>query len=100
MDAPAEADFAGFVARRHRSLARCAFVLVGDAGRAEDLVQDALYKTFVAWDRPAVTSAAESYVRTTMVRMTLRWRALRRLSVEQLLDDALDGDVDQEVPRG
>lgn len=65
--------FAEFVASRYSSLARSAYLLVGDRGRAEDLVQSALFRTFAAWGRLQAIEAAESYTRTTMVRLAGRW---------------------------
>jgi RNA polymerase sigma-70 factor (sigma-E family) len=65
--------FAEFVASRYSTLARSAFLLVGDRGSAEDLVQSALVRTFGAWDRLQALEAAESYTRTTMVRLAGRW---------------------------
>ena len=65
--------FAEFASVRYRSLARTAYLLVGDRGHAEDLVQTALYKTFTAWGRLRAVEAAEAYTRTTMVRLAGRW---------------------------
>lgn len=67
------AGFAEFVSSRYASLVRSAFLLVGDRGHAEDLVQSALAGTFAAWDRLRAVEAAESYTRTTMVRLAGRW---------------------------
>jgi len=61
--------FAEFVSSRYASLARSAYLLVGDRGSAEDLVQSALFRTFAAWGRLQAIEAAESYTRTTMVRV-------------------------------
>lgn len=69
-------EFAEFVERRHRVLLS-SFVLVGDVQRAEDLVQTALCRTFTSWSRLRSVDAAESYVRTIMVRLALRWQARR-----------------------
>jgi RNA polymerase sigma-70 factor (sigma-E family) len=77
VDGGPEREFSEFVARRHRDLVRSAFVLIGDRQRAEDLVQTALFRTFTAWPRLSSVDAAESYTRTTMVRLALRWRARR-----------------------
>ena len=77
VDDSAEAEFAAFVARRHRALVRSAFLLLGDVHLAEDLVQTSLYRTWSRWPRLRSTGAAESYVRTTMVRLALRWRTRR-----------------------
>ena len=45
------ADFAEFVAARSPALQRAAYLMVGDVAMAQDLVQEALTKTYVAWPR-------------------------------------------------
>jgi DNA-directed RNA polymerase specialized sigma24 family protein len=45
VDEVAEEAFRGFVAARSAALLRSAYLLVGDRGRAEDLLQTALVKT-------------------------------------------------------
>lgn len=64
--------FADFVRSRYGALARSAYLLTGDRGHAEDLVQTALITTLNAWERLAAVEAAESYVRTTMLHAARR----------------------------
>ena len=45
-------SFPDFVTRQQQSLLRLAFLLAGDRGHAEDLVQTALMTTYRHWDRP------------------------------------------------
>ena len=45
------AGFEEFVAARGATLLRTAFLLTGDHGRAEDLVQTALGKAWPRWDQ-------------------------------------------------
>lgn len=45
------AAFDAFVVARRGSLMRTALLLTGDRGRAEDLVQTALFETFRRWSR-------------------------------------------------
>lgn len=71
------ADFAEFVRARYDALTRSAYLLTGDRGSAEDAVQSALMKTLAAWDRLEAREAAETYTRTTMVRLVGRWRRRR-----------------------
>jgi RNA polymerase sigma-70 factor (sigma-E family) len=100
--------FADFVASRYSSLARSAYLLVGDRGAAEDLVQSALVRTFGAWGRLRAIEAAESYTRTTMVRLAGRWGRRRwrgEIPTEQItrrpdsadLSSAADGAMDVRV---
>lgn len=72
----AETDevFRALVANRYPALVRTAFLLTGDRGHAEDLVQQSLLKVYEALRRGADPSSMEAYTRTTMLRLSLRWR--------------------------
>lgn len=72
-----DAAFAWFVASSHRPLLRSAYLLVADRGQAEDLVQETLFRTYLAWHRLRAREAALAYARTTLVRLAAR-RARRR----------------------
>ncbi len=65
--------FADFVRARASALLRTAFLLTGDRGHAEDLVQTALANCYVAWGRIREPAAAEAYVRRTMVTTVTSW---------------------------
>jgi RNA polymerase sigma-70 factor (sigma-E family) len=85
--------FADFVRDRYAPLARSAFLLTGDRGHAEDLVQSALITTLKAWERLAAVEAAESYARTTMLHLAQRaarrrWRNEIPTDRDELLHDA------------
>jgi RNA polymerase sigma-70 factor (sigma-E family) len=67
-----EAAFEAFVAARYRRLLHTAYLLTGDHGRAEDLLQASLAKTWSAWPRLHQT-VAEAYVRTVLVRTYATW---------------------------
>lgn len=67
------ADFEEFVAARSTALWRSAYLLTGDAHRAEDLLQAALVKTWRRWDRIVRREAAEAYVRTALVSTYTDW---------------------------
>lgn len=66
-------EFAAFMRGRYAALARAGALLVGETAAGEDLVQAALTKTAMRWDRLADKGAAEAYTRTTMVRLAARW---------------------------
>ena len=70
-------EFAAFVAARYRALVRTGWLLTGDLGNAEDLVQSALIRTYLAWGRLRGTANAEAYARRTLVRLALRARQRR-----------------------
>jgi RNA polymerase sigma-70 factor (sigma-E family) len=72
-----QTEFEGFVAAPYAALVRTAFLLMGDRGHAEDLVQATLLKSYVAVGRGARPEALEPYVRTAMLRQAVRWRKRR-----------------------
>ena len=63
-----DAAFTEFVASRRTHLRRVAYAICGDWHRAEDLVQTALVKLYVAWPRLKRDGREEAYVRTIIVR--------------------------------
>lgn len=67
-----EADFEAFVAARGTKLLRTAYLLTGDHGRAEDLVQTALAKAWPRWGR-IDSGGREGYVRRVMVTTYISW---------------------------
>lgn len=73
MERTDEEAFRDFVAARSLPLLRSAYLLVGDVGRAEDLLQAALIKTYVAWPRIRDIGAVEAYVRRAMVTTATSW---------------------------
>src|SRR5712692_8071266 len=75
-------EFAEFMNARYSSLARSAFMLTGDRGHAEDLVQASLMRTYLAWARLRDPANAEAYTRKVMLRLALRWRKRRWLGEE------------------
>lgn len=79
--------FDAFVTGRARALWRSAWLLTGDAHRAEDLVQTALARTYPHFARIGAAEPFEAYVRTTMFRTYLSWWR-RRWTAE------LPGEVD------
>ncbi len=56
------------MAARQTHLRRVAYALCGDWHRAEDLLQTAFVKLYVAWPRLRDPAAAESYARRILVR--------------------------------
>ena len=67
---PAErdAEFSEFVRARRTQLRRIAYACCGDWHRADDLVQTALVKLYVAWPRVRRDGREEAYARTVIVR--------------------------------
>jgi RNA polymerase sigma-70 factor (sigma-E family) len=87
-------DFSELVATRSAALFRTAFVVVGDHQLAQDLLQEALVKAYVAWPRLRDVTRAEAYVRRTIVTTAISWR--RRRSFHEhpiaLVPDARNAD--------
>jgi RNA polymerase sigma-70 factor (ECF subfamily) len=74
MTQDADADFRDFVVARSPALLRTAYLLAGgDWALAEDLLQTALTKTYLAWRRIKDQNARESYVRTTLATTATSW---------------------------
>lgn len=94
-----QADDRGFreyVTSRSRSLLRTAYVLTGNRADAEDLVQAALAKTFLAWDRIEDSGALDGYVRKAMVNTHISWWRRRRLDeypTDEVPDQAVADDA-------
>ncbi len=94
------AEFRDYVAARSAMLFRMAYLLTGHRADAEDLVQVALAKTYVAWHRIQDRRAVDGYVRRAMVNTHISWWRRRRLEEyptdhipEQAVDDH-SGDSD------
>lgn len=66
-------DFSDFVAARSPALLRMAYLLVGERGLAQDLVQEALTKTYVAWPKLRDTSKVEAYARKAITTTAISW---------------------------
>lgn len=78
MDCEQREAFREYVAGRSAALLRTAYLLTGDRSDAEDLLQTALAKTYLAWGRIRNAGAVDSYVRRAMVNTrTSLWRARR-----------------------
>jgi RNA polymerase sigma-70 factor (sigma-E family) len=67
-------SFPDFVTRQQQPLLRLAFLLAGDRGHAEDLVQTALMKTYRHWDRITERGEPSAYVRRALVTTHTSWR--------------------------
>jgi RNA polymerase sigma-70 factor (sigma-E family) len=87
VDEQAREAFRAYVAARSPALLRTAYLLTGHRADAEDLLQTALAKTYLAWDRIRDKEALDGYVRRVIVNtQTSRWR---RRSVDEYATDDL-----------
>jgi RNA polymerase sigma-70 factor (sigma-E family) len=80
--------FRAYVVARSPAHLRTAYLLTGNRADAEDLLQTALAKTYLAWDRIRDREALDGYVRRTLVNtQTSFWR---RKKPEALYDEVPD----------
>ncbi|HEX2892404.1 MAG TPA: SigE family RNA polymerase sigma factor [Marmoricola sp.] len=72
-------DFESWMVARQSRLLRTAYLLTGDVHAAEDLVQTALAKLYLAWDRVSDAPSVDAYARKILVNEhTSSWRRLWR----------------------
>lgn len=95
-----QVPFEPWVAARQAALLRTAWLLTGDAGAAEDLVQAALVKCWPRWSRIGRMASPEAYVRRVLLSLHLsarrrRWRA--EVPTAHLPDAAADGPPPQDA---
>ena len=62
-----DVEFAAYVAGRRTHLYRTAYLLCGDHHRAEDIVQQALTKLYVAWAKVQRADSVDAYARRAVV---------------------------------
>lgn len=70
-------EFCDFVTARSAALFRVAYLLLGDHQLAQDLVQESLAKTYVAWRRLRDVANAEAYTRRVIATTAISWRRRR-----------------------
>lgn len=103
----ADPEFREYVTARGRSLLRTAYLLTGNRADAEDLVQAALAKTYLAWHRIEDPAALDGYVRRAMVNTHISWWRRRRLEEfptdevpdQAVADHAGSSDLQESVRR-
>lgn len=66
-----EAAYVDYVTARRPHLRRIAYALSGDWHRADDLLQTALVKLYVAWPRVRRSGSEDAYVRQILVRASI-----------------------------
>ncbi|MFI5709632.1 SigE family RNA polymerase sigma factor [Kribbella sp. NPDC051620] len=62
-----DAEFSEYVGQRRTQLRRIAYLLCGDVHKAEDLVQTALLKLYVAWPKVRRAGNVDAYARRILV---------------------------------
>jgi RNA polymerase sigma-70 factor (sigma-E family) len=84
-------DFAEFVSARSTALHRAAYLMVGEVSLAQDLVQEALTKTYVAWPRLRDKGNAEAYTRKAITTTAISWFRRKAWSQEISSDAPPEG---------
>lgn len=69
-----DAEFTEFVRARSGALTRTAYLLLGDHALAQDLVQEALTKVYVAWPRIQRRQGLDAYARAVVVNTAISWK--------------------------
>lgn len=94
-----EESYVAFVSARQDHLRRVAYAICGDWNIADDVLQDALLKLYLAWPRVRRDGAVESYVRQIIVRTDIdrRRRPWRRERYGGVPETAQHDSTDQVV---
>lgn len=88
-------EFCEFVTARSAALFRVAYLILGDYQLAQDLVQESLAKTYVAWPRLHDVTNAEAYTRRVIATTAISWRRRRGFHerpAEHLADEVVARD--------
>jgi RNA polymerase sigma-70 factor (sigma-E family) len=85
-------DFRSFVVAQWQPLLRTAYLLTGDSGLAEDLVQSTLLQVHRRWERIARLEAPVAYARRVMVNLNSSF--WRRRRVREALHASMPDPVD------
>jgi RNA polymerase sigma-70 factor (sigma-E family) len=103
-DNSVDTEFRQFVAARSAALLRTAYLLVGDWAHAEDVLQNALTKTYLAWRRLGEFEAVDAYARRVLVTTATswwrrRWHGERPTAVmpERITPDAIDEHIERQA---
>lgn len=89
-----EESYCEFVGSRRRKLLRTAFLFTGEWHQAEDLVQIALAKLYLAWPKVQRRGEVDAYARRTLLNAYLdeRRRPWRREQSTDPVPDAVDAN--------
>jgi RNA polymerase sigma-70 factor (sigma-E family) len=93
-----EAAFSDYVVASQDRLRRVAYALCGDWHLADDLLQEAFTKLYLAWPRLSADRDPDGYVRTTLVRTSIdahrrRQRRVRTVALGAGQDPAAAADT-------
>lgn len=89
-------DYSAFVRAHTTALLRSAFLLTGDRGTAEELVQDTLVRLYPHWSQVEAADVPIAYVRRSLTNNFLNGRR-RKASGELLLADLPERGYDPDL---
>jgi RNA polymerase sigma-70 factor (sigma-E family) len=96
-----DVEFSEYMAARQASLLRTAYLLTGDRHTAEDLVQTALAKLYLSWDRVQNHESVDGYVRRILVNEhNSLWRRAWKRRESSQDHSVLDRPVHDEYDEG
>src|SRR5215210_7129298 len=92
-DPDGDGEYVEYVTARLPTLRRVAFLLCGDAHRADDLVQQTITNLYVRWHKARAANHIDQYVRTMLVRTfidekRLAWSRVRLFGTTPERSDA------------
>jgi len=91
-----DAEFTEYLAARQAALLRTAYLVCGDRDQAEDVLQTALAKLYLSWDKVRDRGAIDAYVRRIVVNETTSaWRRpwhRRERATDRLAETAVHHD--------
>lgn len=102
MDDEARERFSAWAQARADRLHRTAFLMCGDWHAAQDVVQEALARSALAWSRIERMEEPDAYVRRVLVnQVRQRWRLRRthELATGSLPEPAVADGIDERVER-
>jgi RNA polymerase sigma-70 factor (sigma-E family) len=88
-----EQRYTEYVTARLPALRRIAYLLCGDAHRADDIVQNAITKLYVHWRKARAADSIDAYVRVIVVRTFLNEQRTSWLTRVRLVRDTPEGPV-------
>ncbi len=68
-DVERDAEFAALFDRHYAPMCRLAYVIIGDAALAEEIVMESMLKTFAGWSRIRDMDRIDAYVRRAVVNL-------------------------------
>lgn len=91
-----DADFAALFDRTYAPMCRLAYVIVGDAALAEEIVMESMLKTFKGWTRIRDMERIDAYVRRAVVNMCRS--KIRRKVVEARVNQTIHHRDERKAP--